>query len=498
MRDKDKTKEQLIAELVELRRQNSKFRYRQSATREGLKIGEMLMEMGWLTKAQLETALREQEEAEHRIPLGKILIGSGIITAEQLYTALVEQLAELRKLEADRRRTEEELRYAQKYAQHIIDSSLDMIIAVDSERRIIEFNKAAERTFGYSAEEVLGKHVEVLYADPQEAAEVNESIRTKKEFTGEITNKRKNGRTFPSLISGSILHNTKGEFIGYMGISRDIAAQKRMEERLRASEKMASLGRLVAGAAHELNNPIGFIYSNVFHLGRYAKDVKTMLSKYHDIHTYLADRVTEIEKLRENINLDYIMTDIDRMLQDMQEGASRTKGILEALKAFSRPDERGIEDTDINEDIERSLSLLTDDYEGRINIHRDYGDLPRVKCYTGQFDQVFTNLIANACQAIESRGDIWITTRLENHKVIVSIRDNGVGIPKEHIDKIFDPFFTTRGVGEGTGLGLSISYGIVERHNGEILVGSQLGSGTTFTVRIPTDFGDQGSNNWEI
>ena len=161
---------------------------------------------------------------------------------------------------------------------------------------------------------------------------------------------------------------------------------------------------------------------------------------------------------------------------------------VDDLKAFSRSDERRIEDTDINEDIEKSLGLLTDHYKDRINIHKDYGDLPRVKCYAGQIDQVFMNLIANACQAIENQGDIWITTRLEKYTVVVSIRDNGVGIPKEHMDKIFDPFFTTRDVGEGTGLGLSISYGIIERHRGEILVESEPGSGTTLIIQIPVNF----------
>lgn len=164
---------------------------------------------------------------------------------------------------------------------------------------------------------------------------------------------------------------------------------------------------------------------------------------------------------------------------------------MEDLKAFSRSDEGRIESlssTDINEDIEKSLSLLVDYYKGRINIHKDYGDLPRVKCYAGQLSQVFMNLITNACQAIDGDGDIWITTKLEDDMAVISVRDNGPGIAEEHIDKIFDPFFTTKEVGKGAGLGLSISYGIVQRHKGKILVDSQVGSGTNFTVRIPVDF----------
>jgi PAS domain S-box-containing protein len=497
MKDEDKTKEQLIDEIVELRREAAESTRMRFAAGQGLKIGDILIDMGLLTRSQLEESLEKQKAdsvdhtPNHR-PLGEILTESGVITAEQLYTALVEQLTMVRALEAERNKAKEELREAQKYAQGIINSSLDMIIAADNDRRIIEFNEAAERAFGYSREEVLGKHVGILYGDSEkEGLEVNESTKKMGRFTGEITNKRKNGESFPSLISASILHNTKGDPIGFMGISRDITEQKQIEERLRQSEKMASLGRLVAGATHELNNPMSFIYSNVCHLRRYIQDIKMVFSRYDHICTYLADRVSDIERIKKQIDLDYTMSDLDRLVDDVHEGARRTKGIVEDLKAFSNSKNGKIVDMDINEDLERSLKLLLDYHRDRITIHRDYADLPRVKCYAGQIGQVFMNLLANACQAIEGQGDIWIATRLEGHTVIISIRDNGVGIDKEHVDKIFDPFFTTRDVGEGTGLGLSISYGIIERHKGKILVDSQLGSGTTFTIRMPANFEDR-------
>jgi PAS domain S-box-containing protein len=415
MKDEDKTKEQLIDELVELRREIADLKRMRLAAGEGLKIGDILIDMGLLTRPQLEEFLEQQEVNnsnhtsgyEHK-RLGEILIESGVITAEQLYAALVEQLTELRALEA-------ELRKAQKYARDIVHSSLDMIIAVDNDRRVIEFNEAAQRAFGYSREEILGEHVGILYNDPEkEGSEVNKSIKKTGRFIGEVTNRRRNGELFPSLISASILRDTKGRPIGFMGVSRDITEQKRIEERLRESEKMASLGRLVAGAAHELNNPISFIYSNVFHLQEYIQDIKTVLDKYHDIYTSLADHICNIEELKKNVDFDYIVNDLDRMIDDIHEGAKRTVGIVQDLKAFSRSDKGRIGSTDINEDIEKTLSLLLDHHKSRITVHKDYGDIPRVKCYAGQISQVLMNLITNACQAIEGQGDIWITTRLED------------------------------------------------------------------------------------
>jgi two-component system NtrC family sensor kinase len=276
---------------------------------------------------------------------------------------------------------------------------------------------------------------------------------------------------------------------------RNITRLNRYRQRLRQSERMASLGRLLAGVAHELNNPINFIYSNIFHLRNYLKDIRKVLSEYRDICSSaayrIADRVSGVKKLEEELDLDYIMQDLDQLVDDISEGARRTKRIVDDLRAFSRSDEGKTEDTDINEDIEKSLNLLVNYHKDRITIHKDYSDLPKVKAFTGQMGQMFMNLISNACQAIDGKGDIWIATQLEDNAVVISIKDNGMGIAEEHIGKIFDPFFTTKDVGEGVGLGLSISYGIIQRHKGEFLVDSKVGSGTTFTIQIPVDFENQ-------
>ena len=162
------------------------------------------------------------------------------------------------------------------------------------------------------------------------------------------------------------------------------------------------------------------------------------------------------------------------------------------LRTFSRLDETELKEADIHEGIETTLNLLAHRYKRRITVHRDYGDIPKIKCYPGQLNQVFMNVLANAGQAIEDEGDVWITTRQEDDSVLISIRDNGRGIPKESLSKIFDPFFTTKKVGEGTGLGLSISYGIVKRHKGEIWAESEEGLGATFFIKLPIEGGGDG------
>ena len=414
----------------------------------------------------------------------------------------------------------------------ILDSLGEGVFTVDSDKRITAFNKSLSSLTGLSREQVLGKKCADVINTPlcsdtacrvgtgclfDRVMEQGESMEDEassaaaflKLTTAETEIEGQSGTKVPVNLYLTLLADHLGKIIGAVCVCRDITRMKEIErindelskaykdlqdtqDQLVQSEKMASLGRLVAGAAHELNNPISFIYSNVPHLREYIHDIKTVLGKYHDIcgspASEIADRISDIERLKEELGLDYTAEDLDRLVDDIDEGARRTKGIVEDLKAFSRSDEGRIEDTDINENIEKSLSLLVDHYKSRITIHKDYDSLPRVRCYAGQIGQVFVNLIANACQAIEDEGDIWIATHLENDTVAISIRDNGVGIASDTIGKVFDPFFTTKDVGEGAGLGLSVSYGIIERHKGEISVDSEVGSGTTFTVQIPVDF----------
>lgn len=238
------------------------------------------------------------------------------------------------------------------------------------------------------------------------------------------------------------------------------------------SEKMASLGRLVAGVAHEMNNPIGFIYANMYHLERYVEKLRTAL----------ADRGSPME---EDAEIDQVFEGLGKLIASCKNGAERTKKIVEDLRTFSRLHEAEFKEIDLHEAIESALTLWSGEFGKRVIVHREYGEIPPVQCYAGQVNQVLMHLLRNAGQAIADSGDVWIRTDAEEGHVAIEIRDNGVGIPAENLERIFDPFFTTREVGEGTGLGLSVSYGIVEQHGGTIEVESEVGAGSAFRVRLP-------------
>ena len=272
----------------------------------------------------------------------------------------------------------------------------------------------------------------------------------------------------------------------------ELARQKTEMQRLQAqilqTEKMASLGQLAAGVAHELNNPAGFIYSNIDLLKDYVERLKRCLSDYEQV-ALSPEAATQIGKIKKENDYDNIVADLGSILSDCYTGAERIRDVVQNLRLFSRLDEAEFKGVDLNEGIESTIRLLSGYYKaGRITLTRDYGEIPQVNCYAAQLNQVWMNLLVNAAQAIgEAEGEVLVKTRCEGRTVIVAVSDTGNGITAEQLKKIFDPFFTTKPIGEGTGLGLSISHGIVERHGGRIEVESALGLGTTFTIFLPVD-----------
>jgi len=259
----------------------------------------------------------------------------------------------------------------------------------------------------------------------------------------------------------------------------------RAQDQLIQSEKLGSLGLLVAGVAHELNNPISFIHSNLDFIKEYVERLHRIIEAYDAIDLPDGPARQRVEELKKRARLDFILQTLDELIASCQQGTERVKKIVMDLRTFSRTDDIGPQRVDLHEGIETTLNLLTKEYQDRIDVHREYGDLPLVECYPGQMNQVFMNLLLNAGQAITGRGDIWISTSAQGNRVSVAIKDNGSGIPQKDLPKIFDPFFTTKKVGEGMGLGLSIAYGIIEKHGGRIRVTSQVGKGTEFTVELP-------------
>lgn len=287
-------------------------------------------------------------------------------------------------------------------------------------------------------------------------------------------------------------------------MTRNISAAKRtlelkLEELRRANQeikdtqthliqsaKMISLGELVAGVAHELNNPIAFIYSNMLHMAEYVKKLKQIIVEYRKILPHAPPRERDrVSGLERDLEIEYILEDMVELTQSCVDGANRTKEIVLGLRTFSRMDESTFKEADLHEGLRNTLRLLSSEFKARITVHEEFGPVPFVECNSSQMNQVFMNLISNAAQAISGRGDIWIRTRHEAGYAVIEIEDTGSGMSGETMEKIFDPFFTTKKVGEGTGLGLSIAYGLIQKHQGTIQVESEPGKGSRFTVRIP-------------
>jgi len=278
------------------------------------------------------------------------------------------------------------------------------------------------------------------------------------------------------------------------GLSKALIDLKEAESQLVESEKMASLGQLTAGIAHEINNPINFVTSNVKPLKR---DVEILLEVVETIERVTFSDVPALEKQKQidsfkmDIDYDYLKTEIDHLLSGISEGASRTAEIVKGLRIFSRLDEDDLKRADINEGIDSTLVIVNNLLNNRIDVIKKYSQIPLVECYPGKLNQVFLNMITNAIYAINKRfheqsgGKLTISTSNDDNNVIIKIADNGTGMDENTKKKLFEPFFTTKDVGEGTGLGLSIAYNTINKHNGRINVNSVLGEGTEFIIEIP-------------
>lgn len=255
------------------------------------------------------------------------------------------------------------------------------------------------------------------------------------------------------------------------------------------SEKMRSLGELVAGITHEINNPINFIHGNMIHLKNYVNALFELINLYESFENCLSDeQKQELANLKDKIELSFIAEDLPLLIQSCQDGTERTKNIILDLKNFSRLEEMVVTKIDLSKEIDTTLNILRSKISEDIEIVKEYGDnIPLIEGYGGQLNQVFMNILDNSAYAINKGGTIIIRLQKEENNVIIEIEDNGCGMTKEQSSKIFDPFYTTKPVGEGTGLGMSISYKVVQQHNGSISVDSIEGQGSKFTICLPIE-----------
>jgi two-component system, NtrC family, sensor kinase len=280
---------------------------------------------------------------------------------------------------------------------------------------------------------------------------------------------------------------------GQVELEREKEAQRRLIDQLAdahvkllQSEKLASIGQLAAGVAHEINNPIGFVDSNLGTLKKWVRSLLDVMALQDSLLTGLdPGSRARLDKARKDADLEYLIEDISVLIDESIEGTSRVRRIVQDLRDFSRA---GSEDwcvVDLHAGLEATLNVVRNEMKYKAEVVKDYGDLPSIECMPSQINQVLMNLLVNATQAISERGTIMIRTRRDGDGVSIAIADTGIGMSAEVQAKIFDPFYTTKPVGQGTGLGLSVSYGIVEKHGGRIAVESKPGEGACFTVWLP-------------
>ncbi len=333
--------------------------------------------------------------------------------------------------------------------------------------------------------------------------QIKQVVMVMRNVTSEVTTRKQIDTLNKELKEAVSKTQTKNE-----SLSQALAELKETQSFLLQSEKMASIGQLAAGVAHEINNPVGFINSNLNSLAEYAKDLKALLKLYEEVLDKTSDKNAESSKVQEarqklarfkqKIDLNFLLEDIEDLIHQSLDGTDRVKKIVADLKDFSHVDRPELEYADINRGMESTLNIVWNELKYKATVKKDYGDLPPILCFPRQINQVFMNLLINAAQAIETKGEITIVTRTVDTPrpgIEIKISDNGIGIPSEIRERIFEPFFTTKPVGKGTGLGLNVCYKIIQAHNGEIKVESEVGKGTTFSVYLPfleeDDFPDQ-------
>jgi signal transduction histidine kinase len=322
------------------------------------------------------------------------------------------------------------------------------------------------------------------------------------------------GDTLYFFVQLSKMLDVSGKFTGCVVMVQDFTdARKSEEERVRMreqlihSDKMASIGQLAAGVAHEINNPLGFISSNLNRLDEYAVDINKLIETYGHLTKTIEARATIDKEVRStvdrvhvvesDIDHSFICDDIQTLITECQEGADRVRQIVADLKDFTHPGHQQPQHADINACISSTLNMLRNELKYKAAITKDYGEVPEILCYPRHINQVFMNIIVNAAQAIEKEGEIRISTQNKDEFVQIRIEDSGCGMTPEQVNRVFEPFFTTKPVGTGTGLGLHIAYQIIQQHQGQIDVISRPGQGTTFTVHLPTTphFDTRNENN---
>jgi PAS domain S-box-containing protein len=388
---------------------------------------------------------------------------------------------------------------AKKEWEQTMDCVGDLVVLTDKSGRIRRCNRATAELVGKEFQSAVGADWKDFLLTAEMAITMTE------DDSGEVFH-RPSGRWFElkpypffegdhAEASGTVvtLHDTTELRKVTAALEAAYQDLKTTQSQMLQTEKMASIGQLAAGVAHEINNPIGFISSNLNTLQKYTDRMTEFTRVQGDVVAHEASETAREQLASEfkRLKLGLIVDDIPQLIAESLDGANRVRKIVQDLKTFSRVDEADYKDSDLIECLESTINIVWNELKYKVTLHKDYGEIPRLKCYPQQLNQVFMNLLVNGAQAIEKEGEITIRTWQEDSGIRISFTDTGNGIPEATLGRIFEPFFTTKEIGKGTGLGLSISYDIVKNHGGDIQVSSTEGIGTTFTIALPLNGGEK-------
>ncbi len=417
----------------------------------------------------------------------------------------------------------------------VFDSLSEEILVLDRAFNTVTVNKLFVRNRNLVFRELVGqpaRHADGRLLSPETVARINDVLADGRPRRFFYEQREENGRVFEKDVQCIPVADEEGGVFQVALVIRDVTEERksavqirRLNDKLRAavtqirsknekledalhrlrdsqahilqSEKMASIGQLAAGVAHEINNPTGFVSSNLKTLTGYVGNMLELLFSYRELASLVegrrnavedeARRLSAIRKVEKEIDLEFLQEDILDLIRESREGMDRIKKIVMDLKDFAHPEDEEKKFADLNACIDSTLNIVWNEIKYKADLKKHYDDIPPLFCFPRQLNQVIMNLLVNASQAIEDHGTIDVSTRYENGNIQLVVKDNGAGIPAKHLTKIFDPFFTTKPVGKGTGLGLHLVYSIVKKHGGSIQVRSEVGKGTEFQITLPAE-----------
>ncbi len=430
-------------------------------------------------------------------------VSAGPNFADVLPAVALEQIRNWRATR-ERERLQRKARVLRGTLENLVDAMESGLLVLDAGGRVTHANPAAERILDEPRGSLRGRSIVEWLPDgtpglPQLARALVEGARVR---GAEAVAVRGDGRYVPIGLSLAPLAAPDGQRQGSVAIFQDLSELKQLQRQVLQSEKMASIGQLAAGVAHEINNPMGFVHANLCQMEEYLADLRRLLEGA----AVLAERVAgeappalcaaaaDWRALRDELDAEFLLDDFAKAIRESIEGSERVRHIVQDLRSFAHRDDGEWVMADLNRCLDSTAHIVWTMMKHSVVLRKEYGSLPLLRCLPLQLEQVFMNLLVNAYQAIEQRvgerggsGEIVLRTELADSELRITVSDDGVGIPPLHADRIFDPFFTTKEVGVGTGLGLSTSFDIVRRHGGAIGASARPGGGTVFEIRLPLE-----------